>query len=162
MDYHLNQQGQTLGVFPLEELRRRRQTGELTGAELVWCEGMAAWQSLDAVLQRETPPVIPAPPLLRKAPSKVVPILMTVAVVLAVCVAVFGIVVVKFIRRIQPILKQAASGSTRVAALTLASQPIQWSSNTLTAAQMLETAKRISRPPVFGELPAAQRAQSRL
>ena len=52
MDYHLNQQGQTIGVFPLEELRRRRQAGELTGAELVWCECMSAWQLLDAVLQR--------------------------------------------------------------------------------------------------------------
>ena len=64
------------------------------------------------------------------------------AIVLAACVALFGILAVKFIRRIRPILKQAVNESKsprREEALTLASRPIQWASNTLTAAQMLET-----------------------
>jgi hypothetical protein len=69
MNYHLHHQGQDLGVFSLEELRRRRQAGELSGDESVWCEGMADWQSLDTVLSAAaasspspTPPPVPSVP----------------------------------------------------------------------------------------------------
>jgi hypothetical protein len=50
MNYHLHRQGQDPIVLSLDELRRRREAGELTGAELVWQEGMPQWQSLDTVL----------------------------------------------------------------------------------------------------------------
>jgi hypothetical protein len=50
MQYHLSQNGQNVGTFELEELRRRRDTGELAGGSLVWCPGMAGWQTLDTVL----------------------------------------------------------------------------------------------------------------
>ncbi len=53
MSYHLNRNGESLGVFPLDELRRKRGAGELTGNELVWCQGMANWEPLDFVLRRE-------------------------------------------------------------------------------------------------------------
>jgi hypothetical protein len=51
MNYHLSRDGATLGTFSLEELHRRRLSGELTGAEFVWAEGMPEWQSLDWVLR---------------------------------------------------------------------------------------------------------------
>jgi hypothetical protein len=51
MEYHLHRRGQNVGIFPLEELRRRRDVGELSGEDLVWREGMTEWTSLDSVLQ---------------------------------------------------------------------------------------------------------------
>src|SRR5437868_242392 len=62
MDYRLHYQGQDLGAFPLEELRRRRMAGQLTGSEYVWREGLADWQTLDAVLQASGAPPEPRPP----------------------------------------------------------------------------------------------------
>ena len=50
MNYHLHHQGRDLGILPLEELQRRRESGELSGSEFVWCEGMANWQTLDSIL----------------------------------------------------------------------------------------------------------------
>lgn len=49
MNYHLNRDGQDLGVFSVEELQRRRAAGELSGSELVWTTGMAEWQTLDSI-----------------------------------------------------------------------------------------------------------------
>jgi len=68
MDYHLQLSGQDAGVFPIEELRRRRAAGELTGTEYVWGRGMPAWAQLDSVLEAVAgdektgakPPPIPA------------------------------------------------------------------------------------------------------
>jgi len=141
MDYHLNQQGKTVGVFPLEELRRRRNAGELTGSEFVWCEGMPAWQSLDAVLQQEMTPMIPVPPPLPKPASKVLPFLVIAAVVVVAGVVLFGIVAVQSSRRLRHNFEEIVRGSGLLnskSAFELASKPIQWSSNTVTAAKMLE------------------------
>src|SRR5262245_41238402 len=55
MNYHLHRNGQTVGVFPLEELRRRREAGELSGNDLVWRDGMTSWQTLDSILQPGAP-----------------------------------------------------------------------------------------------------------
>src|SRR4029077_11594131 len=52
-----------LGVFSLDDLRRHRESGELTGDEYVQGEGMSDWQPLDLVLQqgyRVVPPPLPA------------------------------------------------------------------------------------------------------
>src|SRR5204863_3936792 len=75
MDYRLHREGKDEGTFSLGELRRRRQAGELSGSEWVWCEGMPSWQSLDSILQasgsslsRTVPPPIP-PALPRTIPS---------------------------------------------------------------------------------------------
>ena len=85
MDYHVNRQGQTLGIFPLEELRNRRRSGEFNGSELVWTAGMPEWQRIDVVLQtaanpRPTPPPIPATAQKRQT-SPVVPWLIGLAVI---------------------------------------------------------------------------------
>src|SRR6267142_1373426 len=67
MDYHLHSNGQTVGIFPLEELHRRRLRGEVNGADHVWRDGRAQWELLDSVLVANglplptaTPPPIPA------------------------------------------------------------------------------------------------------
>lgn len=62
MNYRLRRQGEDLGVFSLEELRRRRESGELAGKEYVQGEGRPDWQPLDLVLQqgyRVIPPPLP-------------------------------------------------------------------------------------------------------
>ena len=144
MDYHLNQQGKTVGVFPLEELRRRRNAGELTGSEFVWCEGMPAWQSLDAVLQQEMTPMIPVPPPLPKPASKVLPFLVIAAVVVVAGVVLFGIVAVQSSRRLRHNFEEIVRGSGLLngkSAFELASEPIHWTSNTVTTAKMLEKGK---------------------
>src|SRR5947209_4319123 len=133
MNYHLNQQGQTVGVFPLEELDRRRKAGELTGTELVWCEGMTEWRPLDAVLQREVPGSISVPPslLTPRSAAKAFPALIVVAVVLAVLAvfALIGIIGMRVARRLQPVLREAAAISERprrrTSALAEASKPVQ-------------------------------------
>ena len=83
MNYHLNRDGVNLGVFPLEELRRRMVAGELTGGEMVWTEGMAEWRSLESVLR--SPNQIGAPmaaPLAQKSSSR-----KTLIIVLALILA---------------------------------------------------------------------------
>ena len=43
MNYRMRRQGEDLGVFSLEELRRRREGGEVTGSEYVQEEGRSDW-----------------------------------------------------------------------------------------------------------------------
>ena len=62
MNYHLRRQGEDLGVFSLEELRRQCESGELTGSEYIQGEGMSDWQPLDLVLQQGYRVIPPPPP----------------------------------------------------------------------------------------------------
>ncbi|HTB83032.1 MAG TPA: GYF domain-containing protein [Candidatus Sulfotelmatobacter sp.] len=50
MNYHLSRKGENLGTFPLEEIRRRRASGELDGSEFVWQEGWNQWYPVDSAL----------------------------------------------------------------------------------------------------------------
>jgi hypothetical protein len=141
MDYHLHQQGQTVGIFPLKELRRRRQAGELTGTELVWCAGMAQWQTLDTVLQREPATGTAPPPLFSTAAPKKVPAWVIVGVIIGALVflSAFGIGVWQFVRAFRLGYQQAIARTERPrreSALTEARKPIVWTTNTLTAAKM--------------------------
>ena len=142
MDYHLHQQGQTVGAFPLEELCRRRKAGELTGSELVWCQGMAEWRPLDTVLQREMPGAGPAPTPLPKSESNLIPTLMMIGVVLGgvVILAVFGFLILYRVHGLSPAVRQAVAAVERPgrasSALEEASKPVRWTTNTLTAAKM--------------------------
>ena len=70
MNYHLHSDGRDLGIFSLEELQRRRQSGELSGTEYVWADGMAEWKPLDAVLLPPTPAAAPPSPTARPIPTK--------------------------------------------------------------------------------------------
>ena len=65
MNYHLLQDGKDAGEFPLAELQRRREIGELAGTALVRREGMHEWQTLDSVLQSILPTIVEMrPPVL--------------------------------------------------------------------------------------------------
>ena len=139
MNYHLNQQGQTVGVFPLEELRRRRTAGELTGSEYVWCEGMPTWLHLDEVLQRVPPTMTDAPPPLSPRKSRRVLVVTVVASAVAVLAGftVFAVLAYKALQRFQRAIVATATSSKGGSALAEASKPLQWPTNTTTHAKQL-------------------------
>ena len=66
MKYRIHLQGKELGVFSLDELRRRRESGELPGSAYAQGDGMSDWQPVDVVLQQRAraapPPLPPAAP----------------------------------------------------------------------------------------------------
>src|SRR5882762_3015323 len=113
MDYHLHRNGQNAGIFPLEELRRRRAAGEVSGGDLVWCEGMAAWAPLDSVLQQTTfservaphPPPTPATALRPRSHRLLLGVLVTVGVI--VFLAFTGFIATRFMEGFRRGLKAA-------------------------------------------------------
>jgi hypothetical protein len=44
MQYHVAKNGEKSGPFEKEEVYRRLVSGELSGSDLGWCEGMAEWE----------------------------------------------------------------------------------------------------------------------
>src|ERR1051325_9329213 len=94
MNYHVHHSGQTLGIFPLSELRSRRAKGEFNGTEYVWTTGMADWEAMDRVLAslpeepaRPLPPPLPERQPVRatsatKSSSKTLAIIMTACLVI--------------------------------------------------------------------------------
>jgi hypothetical protein len=145
MNYHVNRQGLNVGVFSLEELRRRREAGEFGGSEWVWREGMAQWQLLDLVLKQgdgvgtgapQPPPLTPASP---RRGRWVVPAVIGVGALFFVAgLAGLGYFVVQVAKKAGTVSRQMAqsSGSSGVAS---ASQPIVWTSNSLTAADLVKS-----------------------
>ena len=140
MDYHLHHQGRELGTASLEDLQARRASGELTGNELVWREGMTEWQALDQVLgifTPQAPPQLPASPVSAPAspvrtPSRysrgaVFWIATSVLVTLAVVVGVVMVVTNTFRQELPSPVKQ-----TRRIEPSRAAQPIPRSTNALT------------------------------
>lgn len=129
-----------MGVFSLEELHRRRVAGEFSGSDVVWCEGMVQWQSLDLVLQQKLPGAFR--PIRRAAQkSKISPVLLAVVVVMLLffaCGLVFlAVAFAKYAHRIQRTIataSQAAGPERNATAMALASRPIPWNTNTLTQA----------------------------
>src|ERR1041385_5268782 len=106
MDYYLSRRGQNRGVFPEEELRRQRVSGELEGTEYVWRDGMSQWEKVDVVLgppvsTPKVPTPIPAAALKKTINRKIV--WGTVfGVLLAVAgVVMFGVAVLKVVRQAQ-------------------------------------------------------------
>jgi hypothetical protein len=135
MNYHLHRNGQTLGTFPLEELRRRREAGELSGNDLVWREGMPSWQTLDSVLY---PSITGAPASPRSSRKRALIWGLSIATVLLVSgfVAVC-IVALKYARRFQ----QTVSEDSRNDSVEVASKEISVPTNTLTVADVRKRAK---------------------
>ncbi|HXR04208.1 MAG TPA: hypothetical protein VN836_05825 [Verrucomicrobiae bacterium] len=140
MNHRVRRQGEDLGFFSLEELRRRRETGELTGNEYVQAEGRSDWQPLDLVLQqgyRVVPPPLP-PASSKSGPSPRVIWLIVggVVIFLAVGVTLFTVFVINFQRGFQAAVNQGRvqhglNESSREG-VTAASEPITWTTNTLT------------------------------
>ncbi len=149
MDFHLHREGRNEGIFPLEELRRRRLQGELTGSEYVWREGMADWQPLDRVLQENTPRPTPPPPPLPRGTGRdggtnriviwIVAVACGLALIFAVAVVLF---VVKFSRKLAPAITRTinqinqATTPANTTAILEASKPVMWTTNTLTESDL--------------------------
>jgi len=136
MNYHLNQGGQEVGLFPLDELRRRRDAGQLTGEELVWTEGMEQWQPLNAVLQRQPPKFIPAPPALpgeRKGISPAAIAALIIGMFLAGATIV-GVIAYRAFRAVRPALERLSDGGTtvRASAMDAARKPAVWTAKSKT------------------------------
>ena len=94
MNYHVRKQGVDIGFFPLEELRRRRASGEFTGLEYVQGEGMTDWQPLDLVLM---PGYQEKPPPLSRSVSYSEPNRAVVWIAVGVGAAIFILFVIGFI-----------------------------------------------------------------
>ncbi len=141
MNYHLNRHGQNLGVLPLDEIVRRRMSGELNGSELAWREGMAQWEALDSVLRRDAPGSIPvaAPPAIQSVSrSKSTRLLLWILGVCAVLfiggIVLFGFLVVGFVKEVRNEVLQATTETGD--AVSIASEPLIWNTNTLTDADV--------------------------
>lgn len=49
MNYHVARNGQQLGVFADSDISQKIASGELSGSDLAWTDGMAEWQPLSAI-----------------------------------------------------------------------------------------------------------------
>jgi hypothetical protein len=132
MEYHLQRNGQDEGVFSLEELRRRRATGDLNGTEQVWRQGMAGWAMLDSVLApgpvkttSATPPPLPATPQKRGSNPIMIWAVATAVVLFVAFLGYLG-------TRLAPIVRQGIGQVSDSEARNAASKPLFWPTNTLT------------------------------
>lgn len=148
MNYHLNRDGQNLGVFSKEELQRRRATGELTGAELVWTEGMTAWQPLHSVLPLLPPPPISGlPPATQKSGSNRLAIMAAIVGGLLLGAMALGVVGYRMILRpaikrlVAPLSDATGTPLAQSAAMEAASKPVVTDANTLTAAEATKASR---------------------
>jgi hypothetical protein len=140
MNYRMRRQGEELGVFSLDELRQRRESCELTGSEYVQAEGKSDWQPLDLVLQqgyRVIPPPLPSS-VSRTGPRPgFIGLMIAGGVIIFIClISFFGYMVFNFQRGYQAAIRSARTqqnqNPSRPEAVAAASQPITWTTNTLT------------------------------
>jgi hypothetical protein len=138
MNYHVRRQGEELGVFALDELRRRHAAGELTGAEYVQAEGKSDWQPLDWVLKegyRVTPPPLPISPARSKmSPALMWTVIVGGAIVCFLVLAGISVFISNFQKGFSSVINQSrVNRESHGEALAVASKPITWTTNTLTA-----------------------------
>jgi hypothetical protein len=143
VDFYLNRGGRNEGPFPLYELRRRRESGELGGSEHVWREGMTGWQSLDAVLaqnppasQGPLPPPVPLPALKRPANRGTnwgVVTAYSLFVVLVIAGMIFGLTYrSSLLPTLNPTISRGGPAYPQTG-MDEASKPVTWTKHTLTA-----------------------------
>lgn len=150
MNYRVRRQGEDLGSFPLDELRRRREAGQLTGAEYVQGEGNLDWQPLDLVLTqgyRTTPPPIP-PMAIRSGPN---PTLVWIGIAGGVLLCFlfvlgFGYLMTKVQRDVttwnrMPV--QRNPNAINPGAVAMASEPIVWDKKTRTRKDELKREREL-------------------
>ena len=144
MRYHVRRQGQALGIFSPEELRRRRETGELSGNDYVRTGEASDWQPLDLVLAqgyRVTPPPLPSAVSTQRS-QPVIWFIVIAGIVLSV--VFFGFIFNQVWRGYASVRSAAESRTAvpaRPEALTAARQPVLWTSNALTAVEVNKTAR---------------------
>ena len=135
MNYKVRRQGVDLGIFPLDELRRRREVGEFNGEEYVQREGMTDWQPLDWVLQqgyRTLPP--PLPGAANSGPNEVIvwSVIVIGAVVFVAVMIAFAHLAVRSPQRFANANSQRYLSQPRPEAISAAKRPIVWTTNALT------------------------------
>lgn len=57
MSYHVAKNGEKSGPFDKEEVYRRLVSGEFSGSDLGWCEGMTEWEPLSKLIPPQAPPI---------------------------------------------------------------------------------------------------------
>ena len=147
MNYHVRRRGEYLGCFPLEELVRRRDSGEFTGVEYVQAEGTNDWQPMGMVLKqgyRTTPPPVPQT-VVRHGPNPAL-VWGGVAGGVILCVLFVGVMAVMMARfqrndgqrnydRAAPLDQRSSANAFNELnphAVATAGKPIIWSNDTLT------------------------------
>jgi hypothetical protein len=147
MDFHLHTNGQTVGVFSLEELHRRRLRGELSAADLVWREGMDNWAPLDSVLAANglpvpvtvTTPMPPPLPASAAGPPRTRPMVWAwifAAVFVLVIVGAIGFTVIYFAPRNRQARQDEEVASSSDDSVGIASKRVVAGTNTLTDADV--------------------------
>jgi uncharacterized RDD family membrane protein YckC len=63
MQYYVGKNGQQLGPFGEEQIKARVASGEFSPSDLMWCDGMAAWEPISQVLNHLSNPYAPSPGL---------------------------------------------------------------------------------------------------
>jgi len=149
MTYRMRRQGEDLGVFSLEELRRRRESGELTGSEYIQAEGKADWQPLDLVLQqgyRVVPPPLP-PSVSKSHPSQGLVWFLVVGggIFFILFATFFFYLVINFQRGFQAAINsgraQRSLNQSSREGVTAAGKPVTWTTNTLTERDVQKRAR---------------------
>jgi hypothetical protein len=150
MNYRMRRQGEDLGVSSLDELRRRREAGELTGGEYLQEEGKSDWQPLDLVLQqgyRVVPPPLP-PSVPRSGPGQGViwMIIAGIGIFFVLFVAFFYYLAINFQRGFQasinPSQAQRHWNQSSTEGVAVASEPVTWTTNTLTERDIRKRARQ--------------------
>jgi len=137
MNYRVRKQGVDIGFFPIEELRRRRTSGEFTGMEYVQGEGTNDWRPLDLVLlpgYQDRPPRLSQPVSYPEPNRAVIWIAVGVGVALLLLFVVgFIFAIINIPRNAQFNINQARSyNQPNPGSVAVAGKPIIWSNTTQT------------------------------
>jgi uncharacterized RDD family membrane protein YckC/Tfp pilus assembly major pilin PilA len=62
MEFHIGRNGQTLGPFSIEQVRRQLAEGKLSPRDLAWHDGAADWQPIDSYAELMLAPADSPPP----------------------------------------------------------------------------------------------------
>lgn len=89
MEYYVGKNGEKLGPFEKEEVYRRLVSGEFSGSDLGWCEGMGEWEPLSKLIP---PPAAGAAPVFGPASTARVPAAPAASSGLAIASMICGIV----------------------------------------------------------------------
>jgi hypothetical protein len=143
MKYKVRRQGENLGEFSLEELTRRRETGEFSGGEYVQLAGALDWQPLDSVIQHgyRTAPSTP-PPLATGGlsnPAIIWGLVLFGFVLMMALVFFFARVATqerqRAYQRAYNFNSRQYSNRSHEQPVAVASQPVVWTTNTSTMAE---------------------------
>ncbi|MGH9594575.1 MAG: hypothetical protein ACRD5L_15900, partial [Bryobacteraceae bacterium] len=149
MNYRMRRQGEELGACSLDELRRRRQAGELTGSEYIQEEGKSDWQPLDLVLQqgyRAIPPALPSSAA-RSVPGQGViwVIIAGIGIFFVLFVTFFFYLALNFQRGFQASINSSRAqrnwNQSSTEGVAVASKPLVWTAHTLTERDVQKRAR---------------------